>query len=114
MTLIGTGYVATERGTVWTATPIDTETAGRAGAQTSQSRELLPPRSQREIDVSYRKSGRPLGTARDVRRAFARRHLAMLSLGEELVPDVARRGRKSDTARLSPSSLVDLVFVANR
>ena len=26
-------------------------------------------RSQREIDVSYRKSGRPLGTARDARRA---------------------------------------------
>ena len=26
-------------------------------------------RSQREIDVSYRKSGRPLGTSRDVRRA---------------------------------------------
>jgi hypothetical protein len=32
----------TDPGTVWTATPIDTETAGRAGAQTSQSRELLP------------------------------------------------------------------------
>jgi len=26
-------------------------------------------RSQREIDVSYRKSGRSLGTARDARRA---------------------------------------------
>jgi hypothetical protein len=38
---------------------------------------------------------------------------AVLSLGEELVPDVARRGRKSGTAGLSPSGLVDLMFVAN-
>jgi len=40
--------------------------------------------------------------------------IVVISLGKEHVPDVARRGRKSDTARLSPSSLVDLVFVANR
>jgi hypothetical protein len=38
----------------------------------------------------------------------------VLSLGEEHVPDVARCGRKSGTAGLSPSGLVDLVFVANR
>ena len=38
----------------------------------------------------------------------------MISLGKEPVPDEARRGRKSDTARLSPSGLVDLVFVPNR
>jgi hypothetical protein len=37
-----------------------------------------------------------------------------LLLGEQHVPDVARRGRKSGTAGLSPGGLVDLVFVANR
>ncbi len=39
---------------------------------------------------------------------------AMSSLGEELVPDITRRGRKSGAAGLPPSGLVDLVFVANR
>ena len=37
-----------------------------------------------------------------------------LSLGEKHVPDVTRRGRKTDTAGLSPSGLVDLMFVSNR
>ena len=39
---------------------------------------------------------------------------SVLSFGEEDVPDVARCGRKSGTAGLSPSGLVNLVFVANR
>ena len=39
---------------------------------------------------------------------------SVLSLGEEDVSDIARCGRKSGTAGLSPSGLVDLVFVANR
>ena len=36
-----------------------------------------------------------------------------LSLEDEFVPDVARRGRKSNAARLPPSGLVDLALVAN-
>jgi len=43
-----------------------------------------------------------------------RRPAAVLSLGEEHVPDVARGGRKPDPAGSSPGSLVDFVFVANR
>ena len=40
-----------------------------AGSRLSYPWELLPPKSECENDVNYRKSGRPLGTARDVRRA---------------------------------------------
>jgi hypothetical protein len=46
----------------------DLERIAPAGAQpVGQSKGLLPARSQREINVNYRKSGRQLGTASDVR-----------------------------------------------
>ena len=44
----------------------------------------------------------------------AKTEIAVISLGKEPVPDVARCGRKSDTAGLSPSGLVDLAFISNR
>lgn len=38
----------------------------------------------------------------------------VLSLGEDHVPDIARRRRQSNTARLSPGGLVDFVLVSDR
>lgn len=38
---------------------------------------------------------------------------AALLFRKELVPDIPRRGRKSNAARLTPDSSVDLVLVAN-
>jgi hypothetical protein len=47
-------------------------------------------------------------------RQRANTRLRRLPFGEQFVPDLARRRRKSDATRLPPNRLVDLVFVADR